>query len=493
MKLFFAMMLAFTPLVTCATETAKRMNVLFVSVDDLRPELKSYGHPVVKSPNFDKLASEGMQFNRAYCQLALCNPSRASLLSGRRPETLGIYDLATFLRDGNVKDIVTLPELFKNNGYTSLRFGKIFHTTNGNHDDLKSWSENPGKNDRSDAAGADEKTTSNPTPKKPGKRKKAKPGADPHANELPYGAPDVADDALSDGKIANRVIEALRENKDESFFIGVGFHKPHLPFVAPKKYWDMYDESQIKLAPNSTLPADAPAFATNDASELRRYKSVPKQGAISDEQARRLIHGYYACVSYIDAQLGKIVAELDALGLRENTVIIVWGDHGYHLGEQGTWNKRTNWEIATRVPLIISYPDQETRGTKTNKLVEFVDIYPTLVELCGLPMPEKLEGTSLLPLLRDAQLPWKTAAFSVYEKEIPGMGNGLGRAMRTERYRFIEWSAEGNEKRIHELYDHQVDPQETTNIANNPENAELVAKLSKQLAQGWKHALPPKK
>ena len=444
----------------------QKYNVLFIAVDDLRPELGCYGHPVVKSPNIDRLASQGLQFNRAYCQFALCNPSRASLLTGKRPETTKVYDLKTFVRKHDA-NVVTLPQLFKNNGYRTLNFGKIFHATNGNHDDAISWSERPWHSPKDDAE---------PKPKEKSASKSEKVAepdseGDPHANELPYGAPDVADEKLIDGQVAEHAVAALNEMKGQPFFLAVGFHKPHLPFVAPKKYWDRYDPEKVKLAANAFYTADAPRFANNDASESRRYKDVPKEGAIPEGLSRKLIHGYYASVSYTDAQIGKVLRELDRLGLRDKTIVILWGDHGYHLGEHATWNKRTDWEIATRVPMLISVPGF-TGGKKTSALVEFVDIYPSLAELCKLAPPSGLEGTSFTPLLKDPQHPWKKAAFSLYVKEVPELGKGdcFGRAMRTDRYRFIEWSTKESSKRAYELYDHELDSQENVNVAVKSEN-----------------------
>jgi len=461
-------------------------NVLFLAVDDLRPELGCYGRPLVKSPNIDRLATQGLRFNRAYCQMALCNPSRASLLTGLRPETLRVFDLATHFRDLN-PNVVTLPQAFKQGGYTSRSIGKIFHTTNGNHDDDQSWSEPPWRGPGGQAEEAD-----GPAPAKTkSKKKQAKKAvtAD-HSNTLPYGAPVCEDDGLRDGQIATQAMAVLNEIKDKPFFLAVGFHKPHLPFVSPKKYWDLYKVSELKLARNPFLPKDAPAFASNDASELRRYKGVPDAGPISDEAALTLIHAYYASVSYVDAQVGRVLAELDRLGLREKTIVILWGDHGYQLGEHGTWTKRTNWEIATRAPLVISVPGQKATGATTEALVEFVDIYPTLAELCKLAPPKNLAGKSFVPLIENPKRDWKTAAFSIYPKEIPGAGKGFGRAMRTSRYRLVEWSADGSEDRIYELYDHTTDPQENVNIANLPGSQELLKKLVSQLREGWQKALP---
>lgn len=461
---------------------AGRFNVLFIALDDLRPELGCYGKTYIKSPNTDALASRGMRFDRAYCQLALCNPSRSSLLTGRRPETLGVFDLKTFVRDAS-PDVVTLPELFKSHGYRTLSFGKIFHTTNGNHEDAKSWSEKawkPGRAAVSKVKGAKAKAAAAAGPKGDAD------GAF-HRDERPAEARDCADDDLPDGKIATAAIAAMSAEKDNAFFLAVGFHKPHMPFLAPKRYWDLYDEKSIELASNPRIPDGAPAFASNDASELRRYYDVPESGPISDQQARHLRHGYFACVSYVDAQVGRVLAELDRLGLREKTIVILWGDHGYQLGEHGTWNKRTNWEICTRVPLIIQTPDQSPAsvGKATTALVEFIDIYPTLAELCGLPKPEKLEGRSFVPLLSDPNALWKPAARSVYQKKIPELGGtALGRAMRTDRYRLIEWSGPDVSKRVYELYDHATDPDENTNIAARPENAGLLHTLARQLHEG---------
>ena len=469
-------------------------NVLFVAVDDLRPELGCYGHPLVQSPHLDRLAAQGLRFNRAYCQEALCNPSRASLLTGLRPATLGVYDLATHFRDRK-PDVVTLPQVFKQNGYASVSIGKIFHTTNGNHDDPESWSEPPWRGPGSDAedgaSPAPVQAGEDPKAVKPAKAAKpAKPVTADHSNTLPFRAPDCEDDALLDGKIATKAVTVLQRLKDKPFFLAVGFHKPHLPFVAPKKYWDLYPPDQIKLAPNPFLPKDAPAFASNDASELRRYKNIPPTGPVADETARNLVHGYSACVSFVDAQVGRVLAELDRLGLREKTIVILWGDHGYHLGEHGTWTKRTNWEIATRVPLILSVPGQKSAGAATEALVEFVDIYPTLTELCRLAPPGNLEGTSLVPLLAEPGRAWKAAAFSIYPKNTPGAGKGFGRALRTDRYRLVEWAADGSEKRLYELYDHRTDPQENVNIATLPANQALLRELTAQLHAGWREARP---
>jgi iduronate 2-sulfatase len=469
-----------------------KFNVLFIAVDDLRPELGCYGNAAIKSPNIDALAKQGLQFNRAYCQFALCNPSRASLLTGRRPESIQIYDLVTFVRD-RVPDVVTLPQLFKNNGYEARSVGKIFHVTNGNHEDDASWSapawHSPKRAKKAKADAEQRKTAVDANGKavavgeetKSGGRKVGDEPFEPRANMLPYDSPDVADNAMLDGQTAEKAIEVMNEVKDKPFFLAVGFHKPHMPWVAPKKYYDMYADADIKLAEYQKLPEGGPAFASNEAGEFRSYKGIPKEGEIPEATQREAIHSYYACVSYMDAQVGKVLGELDRLGLRKNTVVILWGDHGYQLGEHGTWNKRTNWEIAARVPMVISVPGQMHAGEKSDALVELVDMYPTLAQLCGLTPPEGLEGRSFVPLLHDPNMKWKDAAFTTYYKPLPGMGPGFGRAMRTDRYRFVQWSGPKSDKRVYELYDEASDPSETTNIADRPENAELVAKLAEQL------------
>jgi iduronate 2-sulfatase len=488
--------------------------VLFIAIDDLRPELGCYGFSQIKSPNIDALAEQGLQFNRAYCQFALCNPSRSSLLTGERPETIKVYDLKTFVRT-SAPDVVTLPQLFKNNGYESRSIGKIFHVTNGNHEDDVSWSTHDWQSPKDDHPRAKEKEKKSAKKREPapgedfepdangvvkkkneqaasegrtksGKRSVSAEPFEPRADMLPYESPDIADNGLLDGQIADKAVSVFQEIKDKPFFLAVGFHKPHMPWIAPKKYWDMYSDADIHLAEFQELPAGAPAFASNEAGEFRSYKGVPKEGPIPEEIQRAGIHSYFACISYTDAQIGKVIAELDRLGLRKNTVVILWGDHGYQLGEHGTWNKRTNWEVAARVPLVISVPGQQHTGEKTDALVELVDMYPTLAQLCKLEPPATLQGKSFAPLLRKPDLKWKDAAFTTYHKPLPDMGTGFGRAMRTDQYRLVEWSGPKSEKRVYELYDENNDPLEKVNIADRPENAELVKTLIEQLHAGAK-------
>ena len=461
-----------------------RMNVLFIAVDDLRPELGCYGHPVVKSPNIDRLARAGTLFKRAYCQQAVCNPSRASLMTGLQPDTLGVYDLPTHFRDRK-PDAVTIAQHFKTCGYYTEGIGKIFHTGHGNRDDKHSWSVMR-KHPRAPRFGPE------------GQRIVAQQRAELKASGkdagrvrgLPWEAPAVDDDALADGSIAAGAIKILREVKDKPFFLGVGFLNPHLPFVAPKKYWDLYSEEDVQLADNPYPPEDAPPYATHSSGELRAYWGIPPKGPLSNEQARKMVHGYWAATSYMDACVGRLLDELDRLKLRDKTVIILWGDHGWFLGEHGMWCKHANYENAAHAPLIISVPGQKNPGCQSKALVEFVDIFPSLADICDLPQPKGLDGLSFKPLLDAPDRPWKTAAFNLYPRRIPDRGAGMGRSIRTDRYRLVEWTVPRTNFREYELYDHQTDPGENVNLARRPEHQKLVQALADRLHAGWKAARP---
>ena len=476
-------------LVLCALSSAhgaeKRMNVLFIAVDDLRPQLACYGQSQMKTPNIDALAKRGLLFNRAYVQQAVCSPSRTVLMTGRRPDTTKIYDLETHFRT-TIPDVVTLPQHFKNAGYHSQGFGKIYH---GGLDDKSSWSV-PHTSPAGPAYASSEIN------RRVAERRKQQRDAGTNRERPEKGPPwemaDVNDDeALPDGKTARAAIKALNEIKDKPFFLAVGFVKPHLPFVAPKKYFDLYPTAQIELPKNDQRPEGISKHAVTNFGELRGYEGMPKDpDPITADQARELIRGYYATVSYTDAQVGRVVAELDRLGLRDNTIIVLWGDHGWHLGEQGQWCKHTNFENATRNALIVSVPGADAKpGAKTDALVETVDLYPTLCELAGLPKPEGLEGTSFVPLLADPSRPWKPAAFSQYPRE---RGKVMGYSIRTDRYRYTEWQDVATKKPLaRELYEHETDAAETVNLAAKEDQAAVVKKLSEQLNAGWKQSLPP--
>jgi arylsulfatase A-like enzyme len=455
-----------------ADAASQRPNVLFIAVDDLRPELGCYGREHIHSPNIDRIARQGMTFNRAYCQQAVCSPSRSSLLTGTRPDTTKVWDLVTHFRDA-LPNVVALPQLFRQGGYFVQGMGKIYHP---GFDDERSWSV-PWQTPTAPAY-ARVKTAEVKDEDKP----KAKAGP-------PFESADVADNFYKDGMVADLAVSTLRglSRKPTPFFFAVGFAKPHLPFVAPKKYWDLYDPAQIKLAPNPYRPKDAPEYALASSGELRNYVGMPKEGPIPDNVARQLKHGYYAAVSYADAQIGKVLDELDRLGLRKNTIIVLWGDHGWKLGEHGEWCKHSNVENDANAPLLLSVPGMKNAGAHTDRLVEFVDIYPTLGELAGLPLPGHLEGMSFKPLLDDPKRPWKTAAFSQYPRK--GL---MGYSMRTDRYRFTVWVGRNDHSKVDaiELYDHQTDPQENTNVAKAPANAELVERLMEQWRRGWQGARP---
>lgn len=487
--LFFAAVVWFSPLTVLRAEDAKprRQNVLLLCVDDLKPLLGCYGNPVVKSPNIDALARRGMLFEAAYCNQAVCAPSRNSLLTGLRPQTLGIYDLGTNFRK-SVPDAVTLPQFFKQNGWRTEALGKIFHVGHGNHEDPISWSVPHWKANVVAYALKESQSSDGLT------REEAL-FANKSAKGLPRGAAfevaDVADNAYPDGALADEAIRRLHSAKDkpnEPFFLAVGFVKPHLPFCAPKKYWDLYDHSRFELPTLRTPPEGAPSFAPQFGGELRQYKGIPESGPLDDELRRTLIHGYHAAVSYMDAQLGRVLRTLDDTGLSDNTIIVLWGDHGWHLGDHGMWCKHTNYEQATRIPLLIVAPGVTMPGTRSTALVETVDLYPTLIELAGLsksadPPPQGRDGQSLMPVLRDPRHIVREAAIHVYPRT-PSKGRRLiGRAIRTNRYRLVEWKAPEStpESAELELYDYETDPAETKNLAT--EQPEVVRQLRAILAQ----------
>ena len=427
-------------------------NVLFIVVDDLRPLLGCYGHPEIHTPNIDALAERGTLFNRAYCQNPLCHPSRTSMLTGLRPETTSVFSNAVNFRE-RLPDAVTLPQHFKASGYQTQSVGKIEHNALA-RDDAYSWS-----------------VPSWVPPWIP-----FNPLLIPAWQSL-----DVEDNDLPDGRIAEQAIAVLAELEDTQFFLAVGFEKPHLPFYAPKKYYDLYTQEDFTLPETSMLPTNAPTIANNSLGGLREYKDIPDQGPLSDAKILELIRAYAASTSYMDAQVGRVLQQLETLGLSENTVVVFVGDHGFHLGEHGTWRKNTLFEVALRSPLIISVPGQQP--SRTDALVELVDIYPTLCDACQIPVPSELEGLSLTPVVEEPTRPWKTATFSQLTR-----AGTRGRSVRTAQYRYTEWGNNG--RRGKELYDYDADPHETVNIVDLPENADLVVHLSEQLHAGWQEALP---
>ena len=468
-------------------------NVLFIVVDDLRPELGCYAKDYIKSPNIDALAKDGTVFERAYCQQAVCSPSRTSVMTGLRPDTTKVWDLKTHFRVAQ-PDAATVGQTFKKNGYFVQGMGKIYH---GKLDDEPTWSvpwqtpkapkyvlpESLEMEKAAEAAAGDKVAEGE------GKSSKA------NSRGPAYECADVPDNTYQDGMVADLAVDTLKElaKKDQPFFLAVGFVKPHLPFVSPKKYWDMYDPADIKLATNRFVSKDSPEYAVNpNDGEIRAYSGIPPKGDMPDDLARKLRHAYYAGVSYTDAQIGRVMAELKELGLDKNTIVVLWGDHGWNLGEHTLWGKHTNVENDVNAPLIISAPGQKAAGQSTAALAEFVDIYPTLCDLAGVPAPDHLEGVSLKPLMDNPALSWKTAAFSQYPRKSDGQ-ELMGYTMRTDRYRLTVWVDRDDHTKVDaiELYDHQTDPQENTNVAKDPANADLVKSLMEQWKAGWQGAKPP--
>lgn len=438
-----------------------RSNVVFIAVDDLRVELGCYGGEHVHSPNIDRLAAEGILFERAYCQQTVCNPSRASLLTGLRPDTLRVWDLPTHFRQ-NLPDAVTLPQHFKANGYHAQCVGKIFH--NWRQDDWKgdpaSWSVpsvlhyNSHGNDKPQVDG-----------ELPPNLASGKGGTE---------CRDVPDNAYFDGRVADTAVETLRQLKeaDAPFFLAVGFWKPHTPFNAPKKYWDLYKRASVPVPERVAPPDDVPEIALTSS----RYR-----GGANSETLREMHHGHLAAISYLDAQIGKVLVELERLGLRENTIVVFWSDHGLHLGEHGLTRKTTAFELDARVPLIIASPKHGSKR-RTSALVELLDLYPTLTELCGLDTPGALEGESLVPLLENPGQTIKLVALTQTPRpnyprgEMPKV---MGYSIRTDRFRYTEWRdfATGAVK-ARELYDHRDDPGETHNVISREGHADNVARLA---------------
>ncbi len=469
-------------LIALPSSAKDRANVLFIAIDDLRPALGCYGDQTAVTPNIDRLAKRGTVFSRAYCQQALCSPSRLSLMTGRRPDTTRVWDLQTPFREA-LPNVITLPQLFRNHGYHCRSIGKIYHGSGAPSKDAPSWSEQP-LYDHVREANLRYATPQNLNGK----------GLKRASTE----AADVPDDTYIDGVVCKAALNALDtlKDKDKPFFLAVGFRKPHLPFCAPKKYWDLYKSETIPAPVSNAHPKDAPEVAVRSWKELEGYTDIPEDGRITAAKTRKLRHGYYACVSYIDALVGQLLDRLDQLGLAMNTVICLWGDHGFHLGEQGLWTKANNYELSTRVPLILAAPGQKKPGTKTNALVELVDLYPTLADACGLESPTGVEGISLMPLLDDPEFPWKTAVFSQYPRSQSGNrhnghGDIMGYATRTDRYRYVEWREWRTGHVVAQgLYDHHSDPNEMRNVAKNPKHSGALNQHRAILKAGWRAALP---
>jgi len=466
-------------------------NVLFIAVDDLRPELGCYGNTVVKSPQIDRLARQGMVFSQAYCQQAVCSPSRSSLLTGRRPDATKVWDLVTHFRAA-LPDAVTLPQYFKQNGYHTAALSKIYHH---GYEDGRSWCEphwypNGQRIDTDSLDWTKRTVTTYPG----GVKEYSKTAPQPEDNDSPKakGGPAFerspkSEEQLPDGATAAEAVRRLHALKatGKPFFLAVGLLKPHLPFVAPKKYWDLYDPNRIPGADNDTLPEGAPRFAGHDNGELHNYPNIPAGNPLPESLAKELRHGYYASISYTDAQVGKLLDALKKEGLDKNTVVVLWGDHGWQLGDHGLWHKHTNFERATHAPLIVSAPGMKNAGKSCPAVVEFVDIYPTLAQLCGLAAPTGLDGKSLVPLLENPSAPHKRVAISQYPRSADGTPV-MGYSARDSRWRLTLWrDRKTNATIATELYDEKNDPKESVNVANKPENASVIAALTKELEAAY--------
>lgn len=466
---------------------ADKPNILLICVDDLKPALGCYGDPLARTPHLDRLAARGMTFDLAYCNQAVCAPSRNGLMLGSRSTSIGVYGLGEHFRRA-VPDAVTLTQYFMRHGWRAEAIGKILHTGHGNHDDAASWS----------------------GPSVPGKVVEyALPESSAHGqltreeayfsnqrlgeiSRLPRGAAwenaDVPDDTYADGRIAGEAIRRLRAwqaQPERPLFLALGFVKPHLPFTAPKTYWDLHDRAAFAPAKNSRPPEGAPAYAGKTLGELNNYEPVPAQPPLDAELQRTLLHGYYAATSYVDAQIGRVLDELDRLRLAERTIIVLWGDHGWHLGDHGAWTKHTNYEQANRIPLVIVAPGVTRPGTRTRQLAETVDLYPTLADLAGLSkpdVPQPLDGVSLVPVLRQPAARVRDHAYHAFPRQRAGEPV-IGRAIRTERYRLVEWKTPGAplESADLELYDYVLDPEETKNRA--AAEPAVVAELQAILAR----------
>ncbi|WP_309706852.1 sulfatase [Armatimonas sp.] len=444
-----------------------RYNVLFLMADDLRPELGSYGAPV-KTPNLDALAKSGVRFERAYCQYPLCNPSRSSLLTGRYPQQTGVLDNQGDLRQLH-PDWVTLPQHFKNNGYSTLATGKIYH--GGLEADL-SWTEGGQRKkatqealyalaDPDDALPTSIAQQPRPTPQQQRDRK---------ANSDKIIVLPGKGDTHADNKIAEQTMDYLTRYKDKRFFLACGFQKPHSPPTAPQSFFDLYEVSKMELPTNfAPRPTVAPGFPTP--SLVPNYDLFIERDA-TPEQAKEMLRAYRASTSWVDWNVGRVLGKLDELGLREKTIIVLWGDHGYHLGEWGKWSKHGSlYEVGARVPLLVVMPGAKGNGKSSPRIVETLDLYKTLCELGGIPVPAGVEGASLVPLLKDPTMRWDRPAFTV-----AGQGKNVHIAVRWDRWRYAEY-ANGQAMLIDEV----ADPKETKNLADDPMHATMREKLAGML------------
>ena len=510
----FSLCLAVT-LVSCGNEKPdKKPNILFVSIDDLKPTLGAYGDPYAITPHLDAFAKTGLTFLRTYSQAGVCAPSRASLMTGLRPDSSRVWHLGDKFRE-LMPDVVTMPQYFDKYGYHTVSIGKIFHNY---MPDSISWDEpdlrppaysSPEMYYRDGETFYVNEETNRIQKIVRDSLVKLRPVryADGWNNGPVWEWEDVHDTLYYDGastELAKRTLSRITK-RDEPFYLGMGYFRPHMPFTVPKKYWDMYDPQELPMADNPYHPKGAPVWTMNSNYELRHYNGFnhighPTSGyRIPEDTARMLKQGYYASVSYVDAQFGKLVQHLKDIGEYDNTIIIVWGDHGWKLGEHNSWSKQTNYHIDTHVPMMIRVPGQENAGATTTALTELIDMFPSLLELTGIEVPDYMQGSSFVPLLKEPQQKWKTAAFSQFHRRpqhTPDKRRYMGYSMKTKDHHYIEWydwdnlKGEKGEFRAAELYDLRADPDENMNIAENSKNATLVEELSEQLQAGWRKAKP---
>lgn len=450
-------------------ESNKKMNVLFIAVDDLRPELGCYGREYMHTPNIDRLASEGRVFRNHFVHCAACGPSRSTLLSGKR--TLN-WDIFQKIRESGVRpdSVISLPGLFKENGYLTVGIGKISHQPGGVIDSLQKTHEVPYSWNESYAPVGEWRDPWSAFFSYA--RGKARLYGYNRENDIscpPFEAADVPDNGYADGLNAEEAIKQLQNLKDTTFFLAVGFYKPHLPFNAPKKYWDLYDPNEIPVASWTDFPenvkSDICLHGDNNSYEPRthyRWTGDTSNYQITPDRQKILKHGYCAAVSYTDAQVGKVLDELKRLGLDKNTIVVLWGDHGWHLGEYGLWGKYTNFDIALNSPLIVKIPGTDKPGVSADGIVETVDIFPTLADICGLPVPENLDGISFKKLIYDSGR--KTKEYSVGERNAWGVH---GTTLRNEHYRLMVWENSIGDTIDIELFDNYEKPLPHNNIAND--------------------------
>jgi len=472
-----------TALGFAAVQAAQKPNVLLILVDDLKPAMGCYGDNAAITPNMDALARRGMRFDMAYCNQAVCAPSRFTLMLGAHSTSTGLYGLGSHLRKA-WPGAVTMPQHFAKHGYRTESLGKVFHIGHGNQGDPGSFSV-PHFHDKVIEYLDPESTDGGKLTREEALFTNQKLG---QIRSLPRGAayesPMANDTDYADGRVADETVKRLKAAKqrlakdDTPFFITAGFVRPHLPFSAPKKYWDMHDPAKLPMPVNKAFPKDAPKVALKRGGEIAAFKPVPSNGEIDEELTRKLIHGYYASTSYVDAQIGKVTRALEELGLAKDTIVVLWGDHGWHLGDLSIWTKHTNFEQANRIPIIIVAPGLAKPGSVTSQLAETVDIFPTLSELAGLPAskgPQPIDGVSLVPVLKNPNARVRDHAFHAYPR-----GKKLGRAIRTQRYRLVEWKNHSDSKAEveYELYDYKTDPWETQNHhAAKPRIAEKLKKI----------------